>query len=112
MGMTVLQIVDRLGNEADAYRFMEQLRWGDGDPVCPQSDGIGATYIRPLNGISRKTRTGAASQRRVWRCFSCNKQFSVITGTVFHGSKVALRLWILVIFEMCASKNGVAAREL
>jgi len=112
MGLTVLQIADRLGNEADAYRFMEQLRWGDGDPTCPHCDNIGASFIQPANGVSRKTRTGANSERRVWRCFTCRKQFSVITGTVFHGTKVTLRTWILVIFEMCASKNGVAAREI
>ncbi len=52
------------------------------------------------------------SERRVWRCFDCRKQFSVITGTVFHGTKVPLRKWVLVMFEMCASKNGVSAREI
>jgi hypothetical protein len=39
-------------------------------------------------------------------------QFSVITGTPFHGSKVPLRTWVFVLFEMCANKNGIAAREI
>ncbi len=73
---------------------------------------MGASFIEPTNGVSRKTRTGAATQRRVWRCFSCRKQFSVLTGTVFHGTRLSLRTWVLVIFEMCASKNGVSAREI
>ena len=111
MGYTVLQLADRLRSEADAYRFLEELRWGDGDPVCPHCDSLGASYIAPSNGVSRKTRTGAMSERRVWRCFTCRKQFSVLTGTIFHGTKAPLRTWVLVIFEMCASKNGVAARE-
>ncbi|MHB1252170.1 MAG: IS1595 family transposase [Acidimicrobiales bacterium] len=34
------------------------------------------------------------------------------TGTVFHGSKVSLRIWLFVFFEMCANKNGIAAREI
>ena len=29
-----------------------------------------------------------------------------------HGSKVSLRIWIFVIFEMAANKNGIAAREI
>ncbi|MCA1701915.1 MAG: IS1595 family transposase [Actinobacteria bacterium] len=111
MGFTVIQIADRLRTEADAYLFMEELCWGDGEPVCPHCDAIGATCIRPRNGISRKTRTGAMSERRVWRCCSCDKQFSVLTGTVFHGMKVPPRTAVLVVFEMCASKNGVSARE-
>jgi transposase-like protein len=35
-----------------------------------------------------------------------------MTGTIFHGSKVPLRTWLFVLFEMCASKNGMAAREI
>jgi transposase-like protein len=111
MGMTVIQIADRIPTEADAYLFLEELRWGTGEPVCPHCDNVGATYIRPLNGVSRKTRTGATSERRVWRCASCAKQFSVLTGTIFHGTKASLRTWVLVFFEMCYAKNGVSARE-
>jgi transposase-like protein len=65
-----------------------------------------------MNGVSRRTRTGAASERRVWRCGECRKQFSVLTGTPFHGTKISVRKWVFVIFEMCSSKNGVAAREI
>lgn len=110
--MSVVQIADKIRTEADAYRYMEELRWGTGEPSCPHCDNAGATFIQPSNGVSRKTRTGAETERRVWRCRSCRKQFSVLTGTVFHGTRVPLRAWVLVIFELCASKNGVAAREI
>jgi transposase-like protein len=52
------------------------------------------------------------SERRVWRCHGCRKQFSVLTGTPLHGTKVPVRVWVFCIFEMCSSKNGVAAREI
>jgi transposase-like protein len=104
-------LANKITTEADAYLLLEQLRW-DGEPACPHCGAIdGHYYIRPLNGASRRTRTGSMSQRRVWRCHACRKQFSVLTGTIFHGSKIPLRTWLFVIFEMCASKNGVAARE-
>ena len=112
MGMTMIQLADRLRIEADAYTFMEELRWPDGIAVCPHCDNHGATYIKPLNGKSRATRTGTQSQRRVWRCLNCRKQFSVITGTMMHGTKIPLRVWCLCIFELVSSKNGVAAREI
>ena len=110
--MTVIQLADRLRDESDAYKFLEELRWPDGVAVCPHCDHQGATYIEPTNGKDRATRTGTRSQRRVWRCLGCRKQFSVITGTVMHGTKVPLRVWVLCFFEMCSSKNGVAAREI
>lgn len=113
MKLTVVQIADRLRSEADAWLFLEELRWGlHGEPVCSHCGNYGASFVKPTNGVSRKTRTGAETQRRVWRCFSCRKQFSVLTGTVFQGAKVSLRLLVLVVFEMCASKNGVSAREI
>jgi transposase-like protein len=30
---------------------------------------------------------------------------------MMHATKIPVRTWVLVIFEMCASKNGVSARE-
>lgn len=114
MGMTVIQLADRLRTEADAYRYVEELRWPDGIAVCPHCGNGGATYIEPRNGKSRATRTGTQSQRRVWRCSAkaCRKQFSAITGTCMHGTKVPIRVWIMCFFEMVSSKNGVAAREI
>lgn len=98
--------------EHDAYVCLEQLRWPDGTPVCPHCGNKGANYIKPRTGTARKTRTGAATERRLWQCKKCRKQFSAMTGTIFHRSKVPLRVWLLVVFEMCANKNGMAAREI
>lgn len=111
--MNIVSLADKIRTEADAYEYMEKLRW-NGTPVCPHCGSEHVNYIRPLNGVSRKTRTGSISERRVWKCQACpgRKQFSVLTGTIFHGTKIPVRTWLFVIFEMCASKNGVAAREI
>jgi transposase-like protein len=110
---TVMTLAREIKTEADAYRYMESLRWPDG-PVCPHCASRERHYfLTPKSGTeARKTRTGAETQRRVWKCKSCRKQFSVITGTVFHGTKVPLHTWLMVVFEMCANKNGIAAREI
>ena len=110
--ISIIDLVEQIPDEASAYRFMESMRWPD-KPVCPHCGSINDhRFLTPENGVSRRTRTGAASQRRVWKCRDCQKQFSVITNTPFHGSKVPLRIWIFVLFEMCANKNGIAAREI
>lgn len=112
MKLTVPKLADRVQTEADAYAFMEQLRW-NGEPRCPHCDTDRAPYfLNPENGETRKTRTGSNSPRRVWKCAACRKQFSVLTGTIFHGTKVSLKVWLFVVFEMVASKNGVSAREI
>jgi transposase-like protein len=106
-------LANDIPNEDAAYRFLEHLRWPD-KPVCPHCGSINDHYfLAPKSAVGRKTRTGAISQRRVWKCREkgCRKQFSVMTGTIFHGSKVPLRIWLFVVFEMAANKNGLAARE-
>jgi len=110
--ISIIDLVEQIPDEAAAYRFMEKMRWPD-KPVCPHCGCINDhKFLTPENGTSRRTRTGKMSQRRVWKCVDCKRQFSVITNTPFHGSKVPLRIWVFVLFEMCANKNGIAAREI
>jgi transposase-like protein len=111
MSLSLPRLADQLKTEADAYKFLERLRWND-QPVCPHCGGIKPYFLTPKNGATRKTRTGTDSERRVWKCRECRKQFSVLTGTIFHGTKIPVRYWIFVVFEMASSKNGVAAREI
>jgi transposase-like protein len=114
---TVMTLAKTIKSEADAYAYMERLRWPDG-PVCPHCGSVERHYfLTPKtkdadNVAARKTTRGTMTQRRVWKCKTCRKQFSVTTGTVFHGTKVPLHTWLMVVFEMCANKNGIAAREI
>jgi transposase-like protein len=110
--INIMTLATRINSEAEAYLFLEGLRWS-GKPVCPHCGNADKCYyLAPANGSTRKTRTGSASQRRVWKCAACRRQFSVLTGTIFHGTKIPVHTWLMVVFEMCASKNGVSAREI
>jgi transposase-like protein len=112
--VTIANMSRAIPTDYDAYEYMETLRWPDGEVVCPHCGVLSTAhyYLNPADGMSRATTRGSLSQRRVWKCKDCRKQFSVTTGTVFHGSKVSLRIWLFVFFEMCANKNGIAAREI
>ncbi len=110
--ISIPRLAAKIPTEADAYKLLEEMRW-HGQPVCPHCGSIAKHYfLTPkVDGISRETRMGNRSQRRVWKCKDCRAQFSVLTGTIMHGSKVPVRTWLFVMFEMVSSKNGVAARE-
>jgi transposase-like protein len=105
------RIAERLPTEASAYELLESLRWR-GRPECPHCGVVGPhAYLRPANGISRTTNRGRQSERRVWKCRACKRQFSVITGTVMHGTHVPIRTWILVAFEIASTHRELSDRE-
>ncbi len=113
--LSLPKLAERLVDDYAAYQFLEEIRWANG-VLCPHCHSRNnSTFLTPRNetGKARATRTGSMSQRRVWKCKNktCRKQFSVTTGTVFASSKVPLRTWVLIVFQMASSKNGMAARE-
>jgi transposase-like protein len=110
---SLTKLAAQIPTEADAYKFLEELRWGGAPEACPKCGTIGRTdFLNPSNGSSRKTRTGSDSARRVWKCGHCKRQFSVLTDSIFHGTKISIRTWVFVIFEMCAAKNSISAHEI
>lgn len=111
---SIVKLMEQIPTEAEAYLFLENMRWGGQPEACPKCGGVGRThFLTPRDGSTgRKTRTGANSQRRVWFCGHCRKQFSVLTNTIFHGTKISIRTWVFVLFEVAASKNSVSAWEI
>ncbi len=102
-------IAKQYSDEESAYKILESIRWENGI-VCPHCKNIGANLIPAIT--KRKTSTGKISYRRIWRCLSCKKQFSVLVGTIFEDSRIPLSKWLLAIHELNADKNGVSSCEL
>lgn len=119
MKLTLAELRKRVRDEADAYVLLEELRWGSEHErlSCPHCHHNKAYFLRPrtgqrVTGPARKDGTRPHTQRRVWKCAKCRKQFSVLTGTIFHGTKVSLATWLTVMVQMCSAKNGISAREI
>lgn len=108
----ILRLMDSISDDAAAYKYLESVLWPNG-PVCPHCGSEDHAYfLKPKNGTDRETAGGSTTQRRLWKCAECKKKFTVTNGTVMHNTKISLRLWVLVFFEMAASKNGTSAREI
>ena len=88
-------------DEPAAFAYVEARLWPNG-PVCPfcgETERVGR-----LNG--KTTRPGLC------KCYVCQKPFTVRMGTIFESSHLALRYWLQVIHLMCASKKGIATRQI
>jgi transposase-like protein len=88
-------------NEANAFAYVEARLWPNG-PVCPHCSET--SRIGRLNG--KTTRPGLC------KCYACQKPFTVRMGTLFEDSHLPLHLWLQVIHLMCASKKGIATRQI
>ena len=79
-----------------ANEFVANLRWPDG-PVCPRCEGREYSYLKT---------------RRLWKCKSCKKQYSVKVGTIFEDSPLGLDKWLPAVWLAANSKNGISSHEL
>ena len=88
-------------NEAAAFAYVEARLWPNG-PVCRhcgENERIGRL-------AGKSTRPG------LYKCYRCRKPFTVRMGTIFESSHLPLHLWLQVIHLMCASKKGIASRQI
>ena len=104
-GAVAARVAPRFPHEQDARGFLERLRWPEG-PTCPHCDNGGAYRLTAKATSKRPVRQG------VLKCRACHRQFTVTVGTIFEGSHVPLRKWLLGIQLLCASENGVSGHQL
>lgn len=98
--MNLAEIAKLTADEAEAVRFVERLRWPNGEPQCPHCGGVDRIY-----DLS-KTRLGLK------KCGQCRKQFTARIGTIFEDSPLPLSKWLLAIHLMCSSKKGISAAQI
>ena len=68
---TLMQAIRFFSDPDICVAYVAKLRWPDG-PVCPACEGREHSYL---------------TTRRIWKCKSCKKQFSVKVGTIFEDSR-------------------------
>ena len=86
-------------SDDQAHVTFRALRWHEtgGEPVCPAC-GCVAVY--------------EYQTRRLFKCKGCGKQFSVTSGTTFHGRKLSLRDYLMAIAIFANTAKGISALQL
>ncbi len=80
-------------------RYMIDVRWPDGKVTCPTCGAEKITYL--------------ARQRR-WKCYGKHPkaQFSIMVGTIFEDSHLALDKWMMAMWMIANCKNDVSSCEI
>jgi transposase-like protein len=92
---TLLEFQAQFPDEASCWAYLRRARWPQGFR-CPRCTSRGSHFLET---------------RRLEQCRSCRDQGSVTAGSVFHGTRVSLRVWFLGIFFLGRHKQGISARQ-
>ncbi len=92
---TLIEFQDQFPDDAHCWTYLRRARWPDGFE-CPRCGGRGSHFL---------------ANRRLEQCRGCRYQSSVTAGTVFHGTRVSLRVWFLGVFFLARHKKGNSALQ-
>jgi hypothetical protein len=97
-GLSMSEFMERYGGEGPCEQALMASRWPSGF-VCPRCSAGGHTTFR---------RDGLL----YLQCSACRHQCSLLVGTIFENTKLALTRWFLAMHLLTQSKNNVSALEL
>ena len=66
-------------------------------------------FVCPVCGGSRHS---LVQTRALYQCTACRRQTSLIAGTIFAATKVALTIWFRAMYHLTQSKGGISSIEL
>lgn len=97
-GLSMAEFLDRYGSQEKCEQAVIDSRWPRGF-VCPRCKGASSRSFR-RDGLP------------YWECADCRHQCSLICGTIFQATKLALPVWFLAMHLLTRTKNGTSALEL
>src|SRR5271155_5903966 len=100
----VAQLPRACMDETAAVEFFEEQRWGN-TPRCAHCESVEVYQMR-------NRATGERNKRFLWRCRSCNKQYTVRVNAVSEDSPIPMRHWAYAFWKACSSKKGVSALQI
>src|ERR1700675_3232620 len=94
--MNLVEMIKQFNSETKRRTYIEALPWADGIACrrC-QSKKIYRLENRPL-----------------LLCASCEHQFSMTVGTIFHDTHLPLEKWFLATLLLCEAKKGMSACQI
>jgi len=89
-------LVDKYSTDEHCREALTHLRWPEG--------------FRCLKCKSENV--APVHERKVYVCYSCDYQFSVTVGTIFHDTHLPLTKWFLVTYLITESRKGISANQI
>lgn len=94
--MDLKQLHKDFGTQKKCIAYLEKIRWGK-TPLCANCESDNVT--KRTDGMR-------------WHCNSCRKDYSVLVGTIFEGTRLPLPQFFQAMFIMNNAKMGISASEI
>lgn len=94
-GLSLDKFIERYAAEESCKKALFKAKWPKGY-ICPNCDCIKHCQLTRGN----------------YQCNQCRHQTSLISGTIFQGTKLPLRKWFLAMYLLTQHKKGVSALQL
>lgn len=95
--MNLIQIQKKYNTQSKCLNYLEKLRWGK---------TVTCAYCESKRIIKAKSEQGR------YKCYNCNKSFTVFVGTIFQDTRLKLPEWFMIIGLMMNNKTGISAKEI
>jgi hypothetical protein len=94
--LSLPRFIKKFSTEEACLQAISAARWPRGF-VCPRCGHHGGTRL---------------TERRSMQCWSCRRQTSITSSTLFHGSHIPLVKWFLAIYLVAQDKGGISTKRL
>ena len=94
--LSLPKFIKKFATEEACLQAISAARWPRGF-VCPKCGHHGGTRL---------------AERRSMQCWSCHRQTSITSQTLFHGSHIPLVTWFLAIYLVAHDKAGISTKRL
>lgn len=88
---TMFEFEQQFSTEEACQEYLYQLRWPEGF-VCPRCNHQKAWRTK----------------RGLFNCGCCNFQVSITAGTIFEASRIPLRMWFRLVWQVVSQKHGMS----
>ena len=95
-GQSLFSFFKLFGTNEQCEQALFEARWPDGFR-CPECGSQEYCLLR---------------ERGLYQCNRCHHQTSVIAGTIFEATKLPLKIWMLSIYLISQSKDGISTMNL
>ena len=97
--MDLIRVFTRFPDDEACVEHLERVRWGD-TPKCPHCESANVGRRNDERRIAR------------WNCRNCRASFTVLSGTVFHKTRIPLPKWFVAISLIANARKGLSSYQL